>query len=252
MFIAFQNNHAPLQVPEQYESDDRCGAYPPGTAKRTYCGMTAFTDETIGNMTAQLRAKGMWEDTLVVFTADNGGWLQQAGDNTPLFGGKFADLEGGTRTLAWASGGVLPAAVRGTTNAGFIHVADWSTTFLKLGGATQAEAVADARAAAAGLPPIDGLDMWPLLSGLNSTSPRVEVPLSANPPAHRWPNFRGFYASDAPRADGGLGYYVGGEGLIQGRWKLVTGLQHTGPFGGQNFTDCGEGCLFDIFEILEM
>ena len=35
----------------------------------------------------------------------------------------------------------------------------------------------DERAAAAGLPPIDSLNMWPLLSGTNLTSPRTEVVL---------------------------------------------------------------------------
>ena len=38
----------------------------------------------------------------------------------------------------------------------------------------------DARAAAAGLPPIDGLNMWPLLSGLNATSPRALVPVGTD------------------------------------------------------------------------
>ena len=38
-------------------------------------------------------------------------------------------------------------------------------------------AVEDRRAAAAGLPPVDGLDVWPLISGANATSPRTEIPL---------------------------------------------------------------------------
>jgi hypothetical protein len=46
----------------------------------------------------------MWDNSLVVFSADNGGWPSQAGDNYPLIGGKFADLEGGTRVLAFATG----------------------------------------------------------------------------------------------------------------------------------------------------
>jgi len=36
----------------------------------------------------------------------------------------------------------------------------------------------DTKAAAAKLPPVDSLDMWPLISGQNSTSPRVDVPVS--------------------------------------------------------------------------
>lgn len=35
----------------------------------------------------------------------------------------------------------------------------------------------DELAAQSNLPPVDGLNMWPLLSGANSTSPRVEIPV---------------------------------------------------------------------------
>lgn len=37
----------------------------------------------------------------------------------------------------------------------------------------------DEKAAAAGLPPIDSLNLWPLISGANTTSPRTEVVLGA-------------------------------------------------------------------------
>jgi hypothetical protein len=72
----------------------------------------------------------------------------------------------------------------------------------------------------------------------------------------------GWFAEDFSDEEAGrngqshLGYYVGGEGLIVGDWKLVLGLQHTGPFGNNAFLDCGSpemptntsvtGCLFDI------
>jgi hypothetical protein len=36
----------------------------------------------------------------------------------------------------------------------------------------------DEAALAAGLPPVDGVDLWPMLSGANTTSPRAVVPLS--------------------------------------------------------------------------
>ena len=38
----------------------------------------------------------------------------------------------------------------------------------------------DSRAALAGLPPIDSLNLWPLVSGANATSPRTEVVLGSN------------------------------------------------------------------------
>jgi arylsulfatase I/J len=84
MFLAWQNNHPPLQVPPSYVARQRT------TALRTMInGMTTFLDDAIGNVTAALKAKGMWDDTLLVFSGDNGGYLGQGGDNTPFRGGKF-------------------------------------------------------------------------------------------------------------------------------------------------------------------
>lgn len=243
VYLAWQNNHAPLQVPQPYV--DRCSSSL-ADDKRTYCGMTNFMDEAMGNITKTLKSRNLWDNTLLVFTADNGGCLDAAGDNTPLKGGKFSDLEGGTRVLAFATGGLLPASVRNTTLTGFVHICDWSTTFMKLAGLSDAEVV-DQRAKASGFPPIDGLDMWSMLSGRNLTSPRVEIALSANPPITSHPNFRGHYYS-TPNQGLAAGYYVSGEGLIVGEWKLVTGVQHDSPFGNTSFIDCGTGCLFNIFD----
>jgi len=43
-------------------------------------------DEAVGNLTAALRAKGMLDDTLILFSADNGGVYHsgQLGNNYPL------------------------------------------------------------------------------------------------------------------------------------------------------------------------
>jgi hypothetical protein len=67
MYIAWQNDHAPLEVPKAYT--DRCDASldPP---KKTYCGMTAFMDDAMGNMTTALKQKKMWDDSLIVFRCD--------------------------------------------------------------------------------------------------------------------------------------------------------------------------------------
>ena len=59
----------------------------------------------------------------------------------------------------------------------FIHIVDWYMTFAKLAGL---EKVEDPWAAASGLPPIDSLDVWPLVSGATETSPRTEILVNAN------------------------------------------------------------------------
>ena len=110
---------------------------------------------------------GLWENTLVVAHADNGGPIYAAGDaganNWPLKGGKMSNWEGGIRVNALAAGGALPPHVRGTRQEGLIAAWDWYATFARLAGVDD---IVDKRAASAGLPPVDSIDVWPLLSGL--------------------------------------------------------------------------------------
>ena len=62
--------------------------------------------------------------------------------------------------------------MRGTKTDGYIHLADWYGTFSPIAGVDPA----DERAAKAKLPPVDSFNMWLLISGENSTSPRTDVP----------------------------------------------------------------------------
>lgn len=66
-------------------------------------------------------------------------------------GSKGSDFEGGTRIVAYVSGGFLPKQQRGMTASGYMHVADWLATFSDIIG----EDPTDHKAAKAGLPPID-------------------------------------------------------------------------------------------------
>ena len=59
--------------------------------------------------------------------------------------------------------------MRGQKTDGYIHIADWYATFCNLAGVDPT----DERAAEAKLPPINSLNMWPMISGQNMTSPRV-------------------------------------------------------------------------------
>lgn len=66
----------------------------------------------------------------------------------------------------------------------------------------------DEQAAAAGLPPIDSINVWPLLSGATTSSPRTEVHIGSN-----------VGGDDANRTSGPTS--VGG--LIQPPWKILLG-----------------------------
>lgn len=70
MYIAFQLNHAPLQVPAGYME-----RYPEGQYwdQHIMNGMSSYWDEAIGNITDTMKRVGMWENTLWVMSGDNGG-----------------------------------------------------------------------------------------------------------------------------------------------------------------------------------
>ena len=89
-------------------------------------------DWTVGQILSALEELQLDSNTLVIFTSDNGGPLNQGADNTPLRGGKGSTLEGGIRvcTLARWPGRI---AGGGSTNAITTHM-DWLPTFAALGG----------------------------------------------------------------------------------------------------------------------
>jgi len=59
---------------------------------------------------------------------------------------------------------------------GVMHLADWYVTFSSIAGVDPADDIA----VADGLPDIDALNLWPLLSGETNESPRMELPISGN------------------------------------------------------------------------
>ena len=95
--------------------------------RQRYHAMVKCLDDIVGNITAALMKKGMWDNLLWVTSSDNGGPIYSGGgaNNFPLRGGKFSQFEGGFRVNAFVTGGFLPASQRGKQTDGYIHVADW-------------------------------------------------------------------------------------------------------------------------------
>ncbi|HOW50309.1 MAG TPA: sulfatase-like hydrolase/transferase, partial [Rubrivivax sp.] len=114
----------------------------------TYRRMIHHMDEGIGRVLDALRAAGRLDDTLVVFTSDNGG--ERFSDNWPLVGGKMDLTEGGIRVpyvVQW------PAVVApGGVSAQHCLTMDWSATMLAAAGA-----------AAHPDYPLDGVSLLPVL-----------------------------------------------------------------------------------------
>jgi arylsulfatase A-like enzyme len=137
---------------------------------------------------------------------------------------------------ALVAGGLLPPSRRGQTEAGFIGIEDWYRTFLGLAGVDPT----DERAAAAGLPPTEGFDVWPLLSGATGASPRTEIWIGSSgdgngdgPTPDHTPRGRG-YDQSLTYLDGANDYWTStttgwcGAGLYTDLWAS------SGPAYGLN------------------
>ena len=114
----------------------------------TYRRMIHHMDEGIGQVMAALKRHGLTDNTLVVFTSDNGG--ERFSDNWPLVGGKMDLTEGGIR-VPWIAH--WPAVIRpGGVSRQLCMTMDWSATMLAAAGV-----------AAHPDYPLDGVSLLPVL-----------------------------------------------------------------------------------------
>ncbi len=153
LYVPFNGIHSPLQVPASYKEPYANLPEP----RRSIAGMLAAVDEAIGQIKDALDAKGISDNTLIVFSSDNGGPNPgKATHNAPLRAGKGTIYEGGVRVCAFATWpGRIPA---GATVDEPMHGVDWYPTLLKLAGASTDQPLAP-----------DGTDIWPVLTQGHTT-----------------------------------------------------------------------------------
>ena len=143
LYVAHNMPHVPI-----YASPDFLGT----SQRGLYGDVIQEIDWSVGQIMAKLEALGLAENTLLVFSSDNGPWLvmeDHGGSAGPLREGKQYTFEGGMRvpTLAWWPGTIAPAEYGDMT-----LQLDWFPTFAQLAGA----AIPSDR-------PYDGEDISPLL-----------------------------------------------------------------------------------------
>jgi len=148
-FLAFNAVHSPMHA-----TPEDLAEFPEMEGKRQkVAAMTLAMDRACGVVLDKLEDLGLAENTIVVFTNDNGGPSNaNASSNYPLSGVKSTYLEGGIRVpflLSW------PARVEaGIEYDHPISTLDLLPTFFAAGGA----AATDVR-------PADGVDLLPFLTG---------------------------------------------------------------------------------------
>lgn len=162
-FLSVQYNapHWPYQPPDRPSVAPRNAAHlqpwedNPGT-RADYVAMLERVDQGVGQILEALDEAGIADDTLVIYTNDNGGeWLSR---NAPTTNRKFSVWEGGIRVPAimrWP--GVIPA---GQVSEQVGITMDFTATMLAVAGATLPE----------GYTP-EGIDLLPIVTG---AAPPVE------------------------------------------------------------------------------
>ncbi|XP_018021604.1 arylsulfatase B [Hyalella azteca] len=158
LYAAFQNPHGPLQVPRRFLELYPHEANP---KRRIILGMVSALDHAVGSVVAALEETGHFQNSIIVFSSDNGASWNKMGLNWPLRGSKGSLFEGGTRVPAVVSS--LRLAQRGVVYTGLFHATDWYPTLLRAAGAPAS--------ASEGL---DGVDQWEALNG-RAPPPRQQM-----------------------------------------------------------------------------
>jgi arylsulfatase A-like enzyme len=159
--VAYNAPHWPYQVPNKpsvaRDSARHLSAFDDPTSTRAdYVAMLERVDQGVGRILAALDRLGLRQNTIVIYTNDNGGeWLSR---NTPLFNHKMSTWEGGIRVptiIRW------PARIPAGKVTGQVGITmDLTASILAVSGA---QLPADLR--------LEGINLFPILEG---RAPEVE------------------------------------------------------------------------------
>jgi arylsulfatase A-like enzyme len=150
LYLPYYAVHTPLQAkPELIAKYEKKGAR--GEVDNpVYAGMVENMDTQIGRVLEYLEAQNLVEDTLIIFSSDNGG-IRSVAPQDPLRAGKGSYYEGGIRvpmTVAWP-GHIKP----GVNEDAVVTFVDWMPTLMSLLNHRLPER------------PLDGIDFSPILLG---------------------------------------------------------------------------------------
>lgn len=153
LYLSFNAVHSPLQAADKYMRRFR---HIEDIQRRIFAAMTSHLDDAIGRVLDTLRARGLEDDTMVIFLSDNGGPTKElTSSNLPWSGGKGQMLEGGIRVpfiLRWP--GRAPA---GRVEDRMVSALDILPTALAAAGVPAPEG-------------IDGVDLIPRLAPGNAST----------------------------------------------------------------------------------
>jgi arylsulfatase A-like enzyme len=158
LYLAYNAPHVPVQPPDSYVS--RVRQRNPGITDRRarLAALIEQLDDGIGRVIDALKRSGEYENTLIVFTSDNGGQLSAGASNGNLRGAKEDMYEGGIREPMCA---VWPGHIRGGSRSARVALAmDLFATLCEAAGAKLPQ-------------PCDGISILPDLLGAERQDDRT-------------------------------------------------------------------------------
>ena len=186
LHLAYNAPHFPTEPPDEWLAKVKERAPHLDEKRAKNVALVEHLDDGIGRVLAALKETGREQDTVLVFSADNGGSLPHAQNNDPWRGGKQDHYDGGLRVpfmVRW------PAQIRPGSRSDYAGlVFDLFPTFLQLAGVQPS-------------PELDAVSLLPALKG-GTPAPARDL----------------YFV----RREGGLQY--GGksyEAIIRGDWKLM-------------------------------
>ena len=234
MYLAFQSVHNPYDDPinSGVPGTDVNETYPEivDQTRRIYAGMVTALDAGVAQVEQAFKDAGIWDDTVTVFTTDNGGI--EVGNNYPLRGMKVLLWEGGIRGVSWVRGSTAFPVVAGGHTSQLMHSTDWLPTLCGIAGASTNSTL-----------PLDGHNQWSILSTTTAVTARTtifhNVPVGAAPvllPGNagsgKGPAFTTSaclsYVDNRTGPCGGFG--LTGGAMRKGNWKLLTTFPGAHPW----------------------
>ncbi len=152
LYLAHSMPHVPIYASPEFEGRSERGLYG---------DVIEEIDWSVGQILSQLDSLNLDENTLVIFTSDNGPWLvmrEHGGSATPLREGKQYTFEGGVRVpaIAWWKKQIAP----GSEYKGLVSMMDIMPTLAAISGAELPDV------------PIDGVDITDVLKGNGERIPQ--------------------------------------------------------------------------------
>ena len=200
LYLAYNAPHTPIQPPEAWYEKVKAREQANGDTvisdkRAKIVALIEHMDAGIGEVLTALKKSGQYENTVIVFTSDNGGQANVGANNGPLRGEKQQMYEGGLR---------IPGCIRvpnqtkpGSTSHTVCCTADFFPTIVDLAGIEVASG-------------IDGQSLLPL----------IKQPLAANG-SNLWPAREIYFV----RREGGPTYSgLTSQALLNGHYKLVHDL----------------------------